>query len=365
MKLNISRNDLFETLGEVLKITASRSSIPILAGVLIVANKETIEFYGTDLETSICIKNNGLVEEEGRVVVPGKIFSDIVRSLPDSSVLLETEGEMLGIRAQQAHFTIRTLNADEFSQFPEIEGVESATLPVSVIKDMVNKVSKVVSRDETRAVLTAILVTLAGETIKMVATDGYRLAISEQPAGKDIGSEIEVLVPGKVFNDVVNMVPSGEDIEITLDSNKIRFACKGMTLVTRRIEGNYPNYRQLIPAEFSTSVTLVREEMIAAVKRAALLALNNTALKMTVSGEDQALTLTASSQDYGQAEDSLMAKIEGDDNFIAANPTYLLDGLTAAHSEFVTLEIVESMKPGIIRSEEEGFTYLFMPVRSS
>ncbi|MCL2024808.1 MAG: DNA polymerase III subunit beta [Coriobacteriia bacterium] len=365
MKLNISKSNLAEALPEVLKVIASRSSIPILAGILIVAQKDTVEFFGTDLETSICVRCAGLVEEEGRVVVPGKIFNDIVRSLPESSVLLETEDEMLSIRSQQAHFIIRTLNTDEFAHFPEIEGTQSIVLPASTIKDMVNKVSKVVSRDETRAVLTAILVIIEENTIKMVATDGYRLAMSEQQTEAKTSEKFEILVPGKVFNDVVNMVLPKENIEITLTTNQIQFSCENITLVTRRIEGNYPNYRQLIPTEFNTSVILVREEMIAAVKRAALLAFNNAALKMTVSVEDSALTIAASAQDYGQAEENVMVKIEGDDNFIAVNPNYLLDGLSVMSSEFITLEIVESMKPGVMTSEEENFTYLFMPVRST
>ena len=366
MKLNISRKQLVDALTIVSRATSNRPTIPILSGILIQASGTTIRFYGTDLETSIQTEVEGLVEQEGSVVVPGKIFSDIIRALPESAVLLETIGETLAVKANQSSFNIRTLPAEDFARFPEIDGIESVSVPVETLADIVKKVSKAVSRDETRAVLTGILVQINKRTIKMVATDSYRLAIAERELENEIGTEsFEVLVPGKAFDDVIKMAHKKDNLEITLTSNQVRFTFGNTIFVTRRIEGNYPNYKNLLPDHYQTKVILSQEEMLEAAKRVALMAVSNTALKLTVSAEDQALVLSSHSNDYGQAEEVIMAKVEGEDKEISVNNSYLLDGLTSISGDFFTLELQESMKPGIIRAEEEGYTYLFMPVRPS
>jgi DNA polymerase-3 subunit beta len=366
MKLNISKSELVRTLSLVMRATSNRPTIPILSGVLIKATGSEIAFYGTDLETSIQTLAGGIVEEEGSVVVPGKIFNDIIRSLPDSAVLLETVGETLSIKTNQTNFSIRTLPAEDFAKFPEIEGIENITLPVQTLESMVRKVGRAVSRDETRAVLTGILVQIQGTTIKMVATDSYRLAVVEQTLEESVSDGLfEVLVPGKAFEDIIKMADKKGSIDFTLTTNQIRFVFSDTTFVTRRIEGNYPNYQNLLPDHYNTKVTLSQEEMVEATKRVALMAVSNTAIKLSISADDQTLVMSSYSNDFGQAEEAIMAKVEGEDREISANHAYILDGLSVIQGDFITLEIQEAMKPGIIRSEEEGFTYLFMPVRPS
>lgn len=366
MKLNISKNELLNALTIVSKATSNRPTIPILAGILIDVDKDAIHFYGTDLETSIQTTVTGLVEEPGRTVVSGKIFTDIIRALPDASVLLEKVGESLVIKAQQSSFTIHTLDPEDFARFPDVEGIDEVSLPVEVVEDMVRKVGKAVSRDETRAVLTGILLQIDNTNIKMVATDSYRLAVVEKELDKPIIAEhFEALVPGRALDDVIKMARKGSTLDITLTSNQVRFIFDQTVFITRRIEGNYPNYQNLLPDHYNTKVILSSAEIMEATKRVSLMALNNTALKLSVFVEDQTLMMTSSSHDYGQAEEALMAKIEGEDREISVNHGYLLDGLSVIGSDFVTLEIQESMKPGILRCEEENFIYLFMPVRPS
>jgi len=366
MKLNISKSELAHALSLVARATSNRPTIPILSGILIQATGGAINFYSTDLENSIKTSAAGLIEEEGSVVVPAKMFSEIVRSLPEASILLETVGQSLAIKAQQSSFTIRILPAEDFIKFPEIEGIESVTLPISELAEMTRKVSRVVGKDETRAVLTGILLHIAGGTIKMVATDSYRLAIVEKKNDEEGAQiEFEALIPGRALDDVVKMADKSDSVEITLTSNQVRFVFGATTFITRRIEGNYPNYQNLLPDSYNLKVTLATEEVLEAVKRVALVAANNTAIKLAVSVEEQALVLTAQSADVGQGEEVIMAKAEGEDREISANPAYLADGLAVIDDEFITLEIVEPMKPGIIRAEEGGYLYLFMPVRPS
>jgi DNA polymerase-3 subunit beta len=366
MKLNISKAELAEALSIVSRATSNRPTIPILSGILIQATGDQIRFYGTDLETSIQSEVDGLVEQEGSTVVPGKVFGDIIRSLPDSSVLLEKAGDSLAIKAHQTNFTIRTLPAEDFAKFPEIKGTESIELPTKALEGMVRKVGKAVSRDETRAVLTGILVQIGEGIIKMVATDSYRLAIVEgKLEGEDKNTQFEALIPGKAFEDVIKMAPKNGSIKITLTSNQVRFEFDKTVFVTRRIEGNYPNYKNLLPDHYNLKINLSQEEMLEATKRVALMAVSNTAIKLSISTEDSAMVMSSHSNDYGQAEEAIIVKTEGEDREISANHTYLPDGLSVIGSEFITLEIQEAMKPGIIRSEEEGFVYLFMPVRPS
>jgi len=366
MKLTIAQKELARALGLVARGTSNRPTIPILSGILIKATGNEIELFSTDLETSIKTGAAGLVEQEGSVVVPAKMFGDIIRSLPEVSVLLETAGQSLAIKAGQSSFAVRTLPAEDFIKFPEIEGIESVTLPASELASMTRMVSRVVGKDETRAVLTGILLQIGGGTIKMVATDSYRLAIVEKPTDQE-GAKIEftALIPGRALDDVVKMADKDGAVEITLTSNQVRFVFGTTTFVTRRIEGNYPNYQNLLPESHNLTVALATEEVLEAVKRVSLMATNNTAVKIAVSVEDQALTLTAQSVDVGQGEEVIMAKATGEDREISANPTYLQDGLMVISDEFITLEVQEAMKPGIIRAEEDGYLYLFMPVRPS
>lgn len=364
MKINISKAELIKALSTVIKATASRPSVPSLSGILITTQEDKITFFASDLETSIKTEVAGLIEDAGKVAVPGKIFTDIIRSLPESAVILETDGEMLHIKASQSNFTIRTINTEDFIKFPDVEGVDSVTLPTVVLNSMVKKVSKSVSKDETRAVLTGILVKIENNTISMVATDSYRLAVIEKEVEGLVQGSFEALIPGRAFDEVVKMASEVDSITISLSSNQVKFVFGDTKFITRRLEGNYPNYKQLLPKEFNTQVMVTHHDLYDAVKRVSLMAINNAAIKLQIGVEDQTLALTAKTQDVGDAEEYVMVKAEGVDGYIAINHAFLLDGLSVMDSEFVSIEIVEPMKPGIIKSTEENFLYLVMPVRS-
>jgi DNA polymerase-3 subunit beta len=316
------------------------------------------------LETSIKTQVEGLITEAGTVAVPGKIFSDIVRSLPESAVELTLEGEQLIISAQQSRFMIRTLNPDDFVRFPEVSGNQQITLPAEIIKSMVAKVIKAVSKDETRAVLTGIYLVADGYEIKMVATDIYRLAIATKKLESSLSEPFTALIPGQAFEEVIKMVDTGP-VTISLSQNQILFNFEQTLLVTRKIEGNYPNFSQLLPKEWSVKATIAQSELFEAVKRVSLLAVTNAAVKFSVSVADQDLCLTSQSLDLGSATEHVMIKAEGEDQEIAINYSFLQDGLSVIESEFITVEIQDSMKPGIIRAPEEDFLYLVMPMRIS
>ncbi|MCL2324679.1 MAG: DNA polymerase III subunit beta [Actinomycetia bacterium] len=362
MQISIAKSELSAALARVIHATASRSSVPSLSGILISCEEGMITFFASDLETSIKTQVEGLITEPGTVAVPGRIFSDIVRSLPESAVSLSLEGEQLTISAQQSCFTIRTLNPDDFVRFPEVTGKQQITLPSETVRSMVGKVIKAVSKDETRAVLTGIYLIAEDEGIKMVATDIYRLAIVTRKLEDPLEEVFTALIPGRAFEEVVKMLDAG-DVTISLSQNQILFSFGQTQFVTRKIEGNYPNFAQLLPKEWTVKATVAQSEIFEAVKRVALLAVTNAAIKFSISVEDQDLSLTSQSLDLGSASEHVMIKAEGEDREIAINYSFLQDGLSVIESEFITIEVQDSMKPGIIRAPEEDFLYLVMPMR--
>ncbi len=362
MQISITKTELSSALARVIHATASRSSVPSLSGILISCKEGEITFFASDLETSIKTQVEGLITEPGVVAVPGKIFSDIIRSLPESAVNLTLEGEQLTITAQQSHFTIRTLNPDDFVRFPEVSENQQITLPADLIRTMVRKVGRAVSKDETRAVLTGIYLAAEADEIKMVATDIYRLAMVTKKLEQTLEEPFTVLIPGQAAEEVVKMIDDGP-VTISLSQNQILFSFGQTQFVTRKIEGHYPNFMQLLPKEWLVQATVAQTELFEAVKRVSLLAVTNAAVKFSVTVEEQDLMLTSHSLDLGSASEHVMIKAEGSDQEIAINYSYLLDGLSVIESEFITIEIQDSMKPGIIRAPEEDFLYLVMPMR--
>ena len=366
MKFSVSRSELLDALSVVGKGMSARSTLPILSGILVSASEGEIQLQATDLEVSVRRSCAALIEDPGQVVVPGKLLTEIVRSLPEAAVTLETEAETAHIRCQNSSFTVKTLNASDFPKFPEVVVEKTVSLPSVVMGTAVRRVSRAVSRDETRATLTGVLVVVEGPSLRMVSTDSYRLAVSEVVLEQNSQENIEVVVPGKALDEVTRLAPSDGEIKIGLSENQIVFEFGQTTFVTRRIEGNFPNYKQIIPKDSTTTVDISSEEFTASVKRVSLMALHNSPIKITVNTADQTLSLSAATQDVGDASEDLMVKAEGDDVSIAFNHSFLMDGLTSAGSDTVRIEIKDAEKPGLLKSvDEEGFLYVLMPVRTT
>lgn len=366
MKLTVARGELIESLAVVNRGLSSRSTLPILSGVLVSASSSgEVVMESTDLEVSVRhTLSLASVEREGSVVVPGRLFSDIVRSLPEAAVTLSVEDGAVAVSCLQSSFTVRTLPAEDFPKFPHVEADKEIELPADRISAVVRHVGKAVSRDETRPVLTGILMTVEGTVFKMVATDSYRLAVKETVLPAEAAQSVEMVVPGKVMEEISKMASQKDVVSVGIAENQAVFSFAGTQIVTRRMEGTFPNYRQLIPKDSETKVLVPREEFLAAVKRVSLLAQHNTPLRITISQEDQTLGLSATTHDVGDASEDLMVKVEGADVEIAFNHIFLADGLAVAEGETVELGVVSPLKPGTITSaEDEGFLYLLMPVR--
>ena len=364
MKLTINKQVLLSAINKVIKATASRPSVPYLSGVLITVKDSQMILFASDLETSIQTKAECLVEKEGTVAVAGKILANIINALPDTAIHLSDENEFLKITAGQSEFEIRKINTEDFSSFPKITSEQEVLIPADKLSSMVKKVSKAVSRDESRVVLTGVLFTVEKDSIKMVSTDSFRLALIEQKLEQPLEETFEVLIPGKVLDEIARMIIGSETVKIASSANQILFTFDNTKMLTRRLEGKFPNYKQLIPSSYTTKAITDHSELLASVRRVSLLALNNAAISVEISAEDQTLSLNSKTQELGAAKESILVKTEGTDNTIAINYSYFIDGLTSINTDTVYLEIQAPLRPGILRAPEENFTYLVMPVRA-
>ena len=365
MKLTMARGELLEALSVAGRGLSSRSTLPILSGVLVSSTESgEIVFQATDLEISVRHIASGLVERAGTTVLPGKLLSDIVRSLPESAVTLDIANGTASIVCGQASFTVKTLSAEDFPRFPDIEADKTISIPTKVFSDLASHVLKATSRDETRPILTGVLIVIEGHTVRMVATDSYRLSVKEATLEVPAGEDTEVVIPGKALDEAVRMAAGRKKVDLGVTDNQIIFDFEDTTFITRRIEGAFPNYKQLLPKEYETTVVVAKDEFAAAVKRVSLLAQHNTPLRISVSVDDQTLSLSATTQDVGDASEDLMAKVEGHDVEIAFNHGFLSDGIACTTGDVMTVNIVSALKPGVLTaSGDEGFLYLLMPVR--
>ena len=370
MKFSINRTELQNAISIVLKGVSTRSTLPVLSGILVEAAGDKITLHTTDLELSIQYSAPALVEEAGRAVLPGKLFSEIVKNLPDAAVHVRAEDEQAFITCDASSFSIKALNHEDFPGFPEVSTHQQIEIPFAKFSSMVKRVSRVVSKDESRAILTGVLITYESGLLRMVATDSYRLAISETPLPNTPAEGFTAVIAGTFLSEIASLPKTEAPVSIALAENQIVVRCEDTTFINRRIEGNFPNYKQLLPDSYVTRATIDLDRLVAGVKRASLLGSSTSPVRLDLNVASQTVQISAASHDVGSAQETITCDIEGEDVEIAFNYAYILDGLAAAGSDSVYLEVQSSLKPGIFRAVREGgrddeYLYLVMPVRIS
>lgn len=362
MKISINQSELLNALTIVQKGITNRSTLPVLSGVYLEANGDDVLFQTTDLELSIQYRSAALVEETGRTVLPGKLMVDIVKNLPDAAVNIDVNEDSAIISCESSSFSIRCLNPDDFPGFPKVAAGSSITVPFDVFAGMAKKVCRVVSKDESRAILTGVLIEVEEGSLKMVATDSYRLAVTEAAIEGAVEGFSAVLA-GTFISDLAGLPRTGENISLALAENQIIVSYAGTMFVNRRIEGKYPNYKQLIPSSYETRCLVEKNALAAAVKRASLLERSGSQVRISVNVASQTIQLTTN-QDVGSTQEIVKAQIEGVDVEIGFNSHYVSEGLSAMDSSMVSLEIQGTLKPGILKGDsDENYLYLVMPVR--
>lgn len=369
MRLTVDRTALVDKLNVLARGVSTRSALPVLSGVLLQAADGRLDLYATDMELSIKASVAVTAEREGDTVVPARLFNDIVRNLPSDSVDLEAEESALKIKAGRAQFALNAWAASDFPQTSSFDTAGGLVIGREPFVETLAKVGRAASRDETRPILTGVLVSLAGNVLKMVATDSYRLAVKETRLETEIAGEVQAIVPAKALGEVSRLAASmGEgDVEVAIGENQavFRLADPGgdVYVASRLIDGQFPNYKQLIPESFDHEVTLDKETVIAAARRISLLAQRNAPLRLTFA--PGSLTMRALTQDIGQAEETLDVDFQGEEFEIGFNPEFLIDGIEAVDDREVTLKFTNPLRPGLVSGAGGAFVYLIMPIRLS
>lgn len=362
LKISCSRDELTRQLGVVSRAASTRTTVQVLAGILLRAEGGRLELSATDMEISLRTSLDAEVGTEGAVVVPGKLLVDLARLLPGEDVSIEhRQGEgVVEVVSGAAVYRIHTYNAEDFPRLPDPAGSAMVPIDAEALLATAAKVGRAASRDESRPVLTGILVRFEGEKLVMAATDSYRLAVKET-AMQGAGPELDAIVPARALLELGRVAQDASELQLGLQENQVLFASDGILLTTRRIEGQFPNYRQLLPESFESEVTLPREELLDVVRRVAVMAQRNAPLRLRFA--DGELTVSAQTQDVGEAHEAMPVPFSGEALDIGFNPEFLRDGIESVDGDELRLKLISPLRPAVLQGATDDYSYLIMPIR--
>ena len=364
MKITASRQALVDALLVVSRAVSARAALQALSGIHLSADDEP-RLRATDMELGLDVGLDGQAEGGGAVVLPGRLLVEVARSLPDGEVTLELRSAErdVEITAGSSRFHIRTLSADDFPRSPEPEG-DPVELPAQALQETIARVARAASRDEARPVLTGVLVTAEGEELTMVATDSYRLAVKRTTLDSAVSEKLEANIPARALRELARLIDAapGEPLKVWLTRNQALFSIASTLLSSRLIDGQFPNYRQLLPESYEHEVKLPRPELLEVTRRVSQLAQRNAALRLSFS--DGELVVSAETPDLGDAREALPAPYSGELLEIGFNPEFVRDGLESIDDDEVVLKLISSLRPGLIEpAASDDFSYLVMPIR--
>jgi DNA polymerase-3 subunit beta len=362
LKITCSRDELNRQLAIVSRAASARTTVQVLAGVLLRSEEGKLELSATDMEISLRTPLEAEVASEGAVVVPGKLLAELARLLPGEQVAIEhRQGEgVVEIVSGAAVYRIHTYNAEDFPRLPDPAGTTMVVIDAEAVLETAAKVSRAASRDESRPVLTGILVRFEGENLVMAATDSYRLAVKETSMSEP-GPELDAIVPARALMELSRVAQGASDLQLGLQENQVLFASDGILLTTRRIEGQFPNYHQLLPESFESEVTLPRDELLEVVRRVSVMAQRNAPLRLRFAEGE--LTVSAQTQDIGEAHETMPAAFSGDALDIGFNPEFLRDGIESVDGDELRLKLISPLRPAVLQGTGDDFSYLIMPIR--
>lgn len=369
MKLTISKEQFINGLQAVQNIVGTRTTLPVLANVLMRAEGERLELTTTDLDVTIVCTVEARVEKAGSVTIPVKKLFGIVRELPTAEIELDIDDRnACSIQSGASYYKIHGLVADEFPPIPQLNESRRVILPQEKVKAMLRKTAFAISMDEARYVLNGIFFSVKEHKMSMVSTDGRRLALAEEDVDVPVESQGEFIVPAKAINELLRLLQGSGDIEIKHVANQAAFLLRddkgcAVLLISKLIEGNYPNYRQVIPTESKERVALSREEFLQALRRAELMT-SDKANSVKLSFTKNNLAITANSPDVGEARESMAINYKGKDITVAFNPSFLIDPLKVLDNDEVFFEITDELSPGVVKINGP-FLYVLMPMRTN
>ncbi|MBU1083332.1 DNA polymerase III subunit beta [Patescibacteria group bacterium] len=363
MKISVSLDRFKKGLGVVERIVASKSTLPILNNVLIRAEDSQVVLSATDLEMGVNYYLGGKVETAGSITVPGRVLGNFINSLSDDKITLEEKSNVLYAKTERSEASLNGMPADDFPTVPKVEGKEVLSINSQILKAAINEVAFSASLDESRPILTGVYFVISNGLLKMAATDSFRL--SEKTIKVNSSEDASFIIPIKTIYELQRMMTLSEDVKIIISENQIMFTLTDLELTSRIIEGEYPDYEQVVPKAFKTTAILNTGELASNVKSASFFAKEN-ANNVKLLFKPNSLEVEATSSQLGNFKSNLTGQITGEENEISFNTKYLLDVLDKINTEEVSIELVGKLNPGVIKpvSKDANVMYIIMPLRS-
>lgn len=362
MKFRCERETLADALATAGRAATSRTgTLPVLSGLRLDVDAEQLTVTGTDLELTIKLSVPVHADVPGSAVVPARLVADIVKALPAGAVEVSLDDDEMSIGSGRAQFSVRPLSLGDFPAQADPEG-EPVTLSASDFGDALRQVVRAASTDDARPMLTGVLIAAEDDGLRMVATDSYRLAVRDLPRSEMLSAGQSVVVPSRALAELQRLMSDAEELTVRLGAREAVFEVGGARLMTRLIESEYLNYRNLLPTSYPNQLTVGRDVLLEALRRVKILAQDATPVRLTFGGDT--LQLTAITQEVGNAAEEIDARYEGSEMMVGFNPDFLASGIDAVEGDEVTISTMDSMKPAILRGVgHDDYLYLLMPIR--
>ncbi len=363
MKIEVEKNVLLSGIQKVQNVISARSTLPILSNILIEAQQGNLKLTATDLDIGISCAVPVDIQEPGMITIPAKRFSDIIKELPDDSVSINTKkNNLIIIETKSCQFKIMGLPYEDFPKLPEFKEGGVIKLEQATLKEMLTLTSFAVSLDETRYILNGILFKINQNSLTFVATDGKRLAVIERKLKQNTEKDLQIIVPLKTIQELNRNLQEEGELSMLLGNNQVLFDLGSAVIISRLIEGEFPDYRQVIPPASENKINVGREQFLLAVRRAALLSTPDyQAVKLEVFKNK--LVVSKSTPDIGESREEVTIEYQGKEIAIGFNPNYLIDVLKNLKEEKIEFELTDTEKPGVIRIG--GYVYIVLPMRLS
>jgi len=361
MKFKVPKETLLSAIQKVQNIVSGKATLPILSNILMDVRKSKLKLNATDLDIGISCEIPVETVEEGAITIPAKRFSDIIKEMPSGDILIHAKkNNQIDIEGEGCRFKVNGLPNEEFPKFPEFKDKEVIRVGQGLLKNMLNLTSFAVSHEESRYVLNGVLLEISEDTIRMVATDGRRLAKIEKKIDTPVKKDIAVIIPTKAIHEISRNLQEDGEVSIIAGANQVLFDIDGVLIATRIIEGEFPNYNQVIPDPAKNRIKMNTQELLASIRRANLLATPDfQAIKFEVFSNKMVVSKTT--PDIGESREEISVEYDGSEMVVGFNPTFLIEFLKNVEQEQIDMELLGADKPAVMRLGD--YLYLALPMR--